>query len=112
MTTTIKTSAILWRTITGGRDGRYTYWPVANAFEAFILDDGESLIEDCVGLTYIIAPTGRTARVWGIDCPTFYRFAVETVADEHGVIHGVKGERLVYTIATRPENINTTQETS
>jgi hypothetical protein len=107
----LKRHAILFRAATPN-DHRHNCHPVDNAYEAFVLDDGESLIEDRVGLTYIVAPTGRTVRVWGIDCPTFLLHDVETIADADGVIRGVKGERLVYTMATRPENITTTQEAS
>ena len=48
--------------------------------------------------------TGRTRRFWGKDCPTFYRYAVETAVVD-GALWGVKGERMAGTYATNPENV-------
>lgn len=68
-------------------------------YEVFIMDEGEFLIEDRIGLTYIARFTGRLRKMWGRYFHTIERFDVETVADEQGVLRGVKGKKINGTLA-------------
>jgi hypothetical protein len=47
--------------------------------------------------------TGRTTRKWDLDCPTVELYEVDTIADEAGVIWGVRGKRVPGMWAVRPE---------
>lgn len=53
--------------------------------------------------------TGRTRRMWGMDCPTIERFIVETVVREGDdgsfAIWGVPGDRIAGTFVCRPEYV-------
>lgn len=67
-------------------------------------EDGMIALECCFGTFTFARPTGRTRNFWGIACPTFERFEVETVVID-GAIWGVPGDRIPGTFATRPENL-------
>jgi|GEM_PF-6640990 len=47
--------------------------------------------------------TGRTTQKWDMACPTVELYEVDTIADEAGVIWGVRGKRVPGMWAVRPE---------
>jgi len=77
---------------------------VGDPFEAYRLADDEFLIETHHGYRTIGRLTGRTRKVFGLDCPTIERFEIETYA-ENGVILGRKSDKIIGTLAVRPENV-------
>jgi hypothetical protein len=76
-----------------------------NPGDAIKLEDGEFLVKSHSGYITIGRLTGRTRRIFNMDCPTIERYEIETIADTDGVIWGVKGERISGTLACRPEAI-------
>ena len=84
--------------------------------DAIVLDEGEFLARfHNTGYTFICKWTGRT-RVffgsrtrWGITCPTFDRFEIDTVVMDRGngdALWGVKGAKLPGgTWAINPANL-------
>lgn len=49
--------------------------------------------------------TGRTARIFGLDCPTVERFEIDTVATTGGAIMAQVGARIPGTFAVRPDAV-------
>jgi len=65
--------------------------------EGYRLAEDDRLLTSWNGYRTIATPTGTTRTFFSglVIAPTFDRFEVETVADEEGVIWGVKAERIV-----------------
>lgn len=79
---------------------------IADTWEAYRLNDGEFLMETYHGYRTVGRLTGRTRKVFGLDCPTIERFEIETYA-ENGVVLGRKSDKIIGTLAVRPENVET-----
>jgi len=77
---------------------------IGDPFEAYRLADDEFLIETHHGYRTVGRLTGRTRKVFGLNCPTIERFEIETYA-ENGVILGRKSDKIIGTLAVRPENV-------
>ncbi len=48
--------------------------------------------------------TGRTRRIWGMDCPTIKRYQIDTVVID-GAIWGVRGDPISGTFAVNPARV-------
>lgn len=98
---TIAPNAIFFST----GDPGVTLTQVRKHLDWAVLGDDELVVETTrTGVRYIVTPTGRTRRFYGVECPTFARYDIDTVVID-GALMGVKGDLAAWTIATRPENI-------
>lgn len=102
-TATVKTSRYVFPTDDVNNLNRYLVTETAPSY--FKMGDGMFVARfERTQVAYMFEFTGRTRKVWGKDCPTFNRYAVDTVVIDDAV-WGVKGERMAGTYAVNPDNV-------
>lgn len=81
----------------------WTVLPETTAMvQGYVLDQGWLVLESWTGYRTIAVPTGRTRKFWGVDCPTFDRYDIDTVV-RNGIIYGVRSAHRYHgTVAVRP----------
>lgn len=97
ITSPVRIDTTVWSTTNVNQIARVAY------DQAIILEDGEFLVRFLnTGAQFIARFNDRTRVFFGIDCPTFDRFTIDTVVRD-GALWGVRGERIAGTWAVRPE---------
>jgi len=96
--TTVRINSTVWSTTDPNRTQTVILCPEIKLVEP------EFVIECRLGSRTIGVLTGRTRRIWGMDCPTIQRYQIDTVVID-GAIWGVRGEPIKGTFAVNPAQV-------